>query len=135
MSLIIVAALALVAIITVPLSAYLIGRQLISLGEQHAKQLEHLHSVSRADMADMNDRLMEMVNVHHWTKGTLQELENEQMKALENPKPPIEMDDEAEDNWSREMWAGANAVAEDVGEDVAHVLGAAGVELEVDGLK
>ena len=135
MSLIIVAVLALVAIITVPVSAYLIGRQLIALGEQHAKQLEDLHSVSRADMADMNDRLMEMVNVHHWTKGTLQELEEEQMKALENPKPPIEMDDEAEDNWSKEMWTGANAIAEDVGEDVAHVLGAAGVELEVDGLK
>ncbi len=132
-SLLIIAGLALVAIVTIPVSVYFISRRLIDLGAQHAAQLEAAYARGREEVGEMNDRLMEMVNVQHWTSGTLQELGREQASAFDSPKPPIEMDEEEEDEWARNTWGHAELVAEDVGADIADVLGAAGVELEVDG--
>jgi hypothetical protein len=126
--------IALVAIVILPLVFYLVSRQMITLGQEHAKQLDKAYADARAEVQEMSDRLMEMVNVQHWTRGTLEELSQEQMAAFENPKPPIEMDEEEEDYWAQKTWGQANDVAEDVGAEIADVLGAAGVELEVDGL-
>lgn len=131
--LLIVAGIALVAIIALPLSVYFLGRHLIALTERHAYQLEEAYSRSRSEVSEMNDRLMEMVNVHHWTRGSLDELAEEQARSFAQPKPPIEMDEVEEDSWAKQTWGQAAEEAADVGADIAEVLGAAGVELEVDG--
>lgn len=132
-ALVIVAVVATIAIAALPISFFFVSRQLIRLGQQHAEQVERAYANARAEVQEMNDRLMEMVNVQHWTNGALDELQQEQTQAFENPKPPIEMDEEEEDYWAQQTWGQAQEVAEDVGADIAEVLGAAGVELEVDG--
>jgi len=43
------------------------------------------------------------------------------------------MDEDEENQWAAQTWGQANEIAEDVGTDIADVLGAAGVELELDG--
>lgn len=125
--------IAAVAVVSLPLTVYLVSKRLIDLGKQHADQLDAAYAKSRAEVGDMNDRLMEMVNVHHWTRGSLDELAEEQARSFAEPKPPIEMDDVEEDQWASQTWGQAKQEAEDVGADIADVLGAAGVELEIDG--
>ena len=131
--LIIVAAITVIAVIALPLSIYFLGQHLVALSERHASQLENAYSRSRSEVGEMNDRLMEMVNVHHWTRGSLDELAEEQARSFAAPKPPIEMDEVEEDEWASQTWGQAQEQADDVGADIAEVLGAAGVELEVDG--
>lgn len=132
-ALVIVAVVATIAIAAMPLSFYLVSRQLIALGQRQADQIDEAYKNARNEVQEMNDRLMEMVNVQHWTRGALDELSQEQMEAFENPKPPIEMDEDEENYWAQQTWGQAAETAEDVGADIAEVLGAAGVELEVDG--
>lgn len=133
-ALLIVAVVATIAIIALPISFYFVARELIALGERHANQVDEAYSKARSEVQEMNDRLMEMVNVQHWTRGALDELHQEQSQAFENPKPPIEMDEDEENYWAQKTWGEAEEIAEDVGADIADVLGAAGVELEVDGI-
>ena len=132
-AIVIVAIVATLAIAALPVSFYLTSRQLIKLGQRHADQIDEAYRNARSEVQEMNDRFMEMVNVQHWTQGTLQELEMKQEEAFVNPKSPIEMDEDEENKWAAQTWGQANEIAEDVGTDIADVLGAAGVELELDG--